>query len=253
MRAPLHLPLARGGLLVDLGNTRLKAAWASPEGPTEVSTSTYSSLQPAFWQQWPRPAWVACTSTLAASHPMHKQLEGLAPTFWRMHTRAQGPIEMAYKTPDTLGPDRLAAAYGARSWAPAGATLVIDLGTAITYEYLTAEHTYLGGAISPGWAMRYQALGHFTANLPSLTTTEEPDMLGQNTDGAIHSGVWFGLLGELQSVIKSYRALAGPSLSVFITGGDAPTFENHLESAIFADPQLVLRGLQALAHYNLPS
>lgn len=166
------------------------------------------------------------------------------------------PFENLYASPLSLGSDRTAAVAGAISLYPGRDVLVINAGTAITYEFLNRTGQYLGGAISPGIQMRYKALHTFTSRLPLLELDEKtPDLIGNDTISAIRSGVQLNTLFEVSAVIGNYRKVYGEDLTICICGGDSKTFVSQLKSSIFADhlawqPDLVLIGLNKILTFN---
>jgi len=159
------------------------------------------------------------------------------------------PIKNCYKTPATLGPDRLAAAAGANALYPTTNVLCIDSGTAITYDLVTADGHYIGGGISPGIEMRFKALNHFTAKLPLVSFNTTIPMVGNTTETSILSGVLNGILGEVDRYIDSISAQYSP-LNVVFTGGDSFFFDKKLKNSIFVHPNLVLYGLNRILNYN---
>jgi len=159
------------------------------------------------------------------------------------------PIKISYKTPHTLGTDRLAAAVGAYTSAPGKNLLIIDAGTAITYDFVSHEGIYYGGNIAPGMYMRLKALHEFTGKLPFVTADGATPFVGEDTETAIRSGVIWGILHEIKGYIANYRE-KHPDLLVFLTGGDAKRFVTSQESCIFADDFLVLKGLNAILSFN---
>jgi len=126
---------------------------------------------------------------------------------------------------------------------------VIDAGTCITYDLITAEGTYLGGAISPGIRMRFKALHTFTGKLPLIEQEEFDDLIGQTTQESILSGVYNGITGEITHLAGRYHEKSG-DLAVVITGGDHHFLHNKLKISIFAAPDLVLLGLNEILDYN---
>jgi len=159
------------------------------------------------------------------------------------------PFKNAYKTPNTLGLDRIALVCSSVQKYPKKNVLIIDAGTCITYDFITKENKYLGGAISPGMQMRYQSLHNFTAKLP-LLQPEVPDyIIGNSTNEAIHSGVVNGILNEIEGVIKSYK-LIYKDLTVILTGGDTNFLSKQLKSSIFANSNFLLEGLNYILHFN---
>lgn len=160
------------------------------------------------------------------------------------------PIANRYATPATLGVDRLAGACGAQQMFPGKNCLVIDAGTCITYDFLDASGSYLGGGISPGLQMRFQAVHTFTRKLPLVQAVTGVGLIGDSTERCIQSGVIHGVLEELQGIMRQYREKFG-DLKVILCGGDTHFFENQLKASIFAVPELVLSGLNSILIYNV--
>lgn len=160
------------------------------------------------------------------------------------------PLTNNYKTPETLGKDRIAGVVGAYAENPNDNTLVIDMGTCITYDFVSSENEYLGGAISPGFEMRLKALNTFTGKLPKVEYQKGiPNLIGDSTENSILSGVYNGLKNEIQGVINQYD-LQYNNLKVVITGGDFELFDLEPKNRIFADKFLVLKGLNEILNYN---
>lgn len=159
------------------------------------------------------------------------------------------PITVKYKTPNTLGKDRLAGVVAAAVLYPNKNVLVIDAGSCITMDYIDKNKVYFGGRISPGIEMRYNSLKKFTKNLPKLTINTSFNLIGNDTNSSIVSGVQSGILAEVETIIADLRK-ENESLFVVVTGGDTIFFENTLKNSIFADPFLVLKGLNEILKYN---
>lgn len=160
------------------------------------------------------------------------------------------PIRKDYKTPETLGADRIAAAIGANWLYPAQDLVVIDMGTCITYDFVDKSGAFQGGLITPGVKMRFSAMHTFTKRLPLVEPVASPVFIGKSTRGAMESGVMNGVLAEMEGIIERYRHIS-PSLCVVICGGDIPFFESSLKPTIFAVPELVIIGLNRILRYNV--
>ncbi|MBP6731335.1 MAG: type III pantothenate kinase [Chitinophagales bacterium] len=162
------------------------------------------------------------------------------------------PLKVRYKTPDTLGADRLAASVACNFTYPNSNILKIDFGTCITYDFITATGEYIGGAISPGMMMRFKSLHNYTAKLPLVDPMQFAafDLTGTDTTTSIASGVVNGIKEEVNGIIKEYDARFG-NLKVVATGGDSGLFVTLLKCEIFARPYLVLEGLNLILNYNL--
>lgn len=170
------------------------------------------------------------------------------------------PIRNLYRTPQTLGTDRLAAAVGAYFQAASKGvsrpSLIVDAGTAITYDFVTADGCFLGGNIAPGLEIRFRALHEFTARLPLCQPHAEYESnvtdirLGDDTESAIQHGVAYGVQLEISGYIRHF-VLKYPNLAVFFTGGYRFDFDDQLKNRIFVDEFLVLKGLDLiLQHCN---
>jgi type III pantothenate kinase len=173
-----------------------------------------------------------------------------AKTVFRLSASLPLPIALHYDTPLTLGVDRIAAACGAWQKFPNQNSMVIDAGTCITYELVDQTGKYLGGAISPGLKMRFDAMHAFTAKLPQLQAADNAPWIGKNTVDCMQSGVINGLTGEIETMIERYSQ-EFDGLKVILCGGDTTFFENKLKASIFAIPELVLSGLNNILNYNV--
>lgn len=159
------------------------------------------------------------------------------------------PFKNHYHTPQTLGKDRLAGVAGAQWLFPGENVLLVDAGTAITYDLILNGTDYMGGDIAPGLEMRLKALHHFTSSLPLVQKTDEIVFPGKNTHEAISSGAYNGMIFE----IEGYRTLCKEkynSVTTILTGGDTEFLVKKLKKPIFADYNLVLKGLNRIMEYN---
>ena len=156
------------------------------------------------------------------------------------------PIVNEYKTPHTLGLDRLAAAVGAWDEYKGKDLLVIDMGSAITYDIVTAAGQYVGGNIAPGMSMRFEALHNYTSRLPRVEAEGELPLWGFNTETAIRSGVISGIIGE----INYYKNKLSENHLVILTGGDAEMIAKRLDFPVKLEHELVSTGLNRIILYN---
>ena len=159
------------------------------------------------------------------------------------------PFNNLYKTPNTLGVDRIALVAAAVKQFPITNVLIIDAGTCITFDFVDVNASYLGGAISPGIKMRYKALNKFTANLPLIDALELHDFIGKNTEESIISGVLNGVQNEINGIIEDYY-LKYLDLTVVLTGGDTNFLSKQLKSSIFANQNFLLQGLNEILKFN---
>lgn len=160
------------------------------------------------------------------------------------------PLLNKYKTPETLGYDRLSAAVGGWQLFPGTAVLVIEAGTCVKYEIVSRKGEYLGGAIAPGLQMRFDALHHFTQKLPQVRFAPQAPLLGNTTESAIRAGVQQAIVAEINGMISAYRKQF-PGLRVVMGGGNAAFLAKQLKTRIFVRPNLVLEGLNAILNYNV--
>lgn len=164
------------------------------------------------------------------------------------HTRT--PINNAYLSPDSLGPDRLALATGAYIHYPDKNNLVISIGTCITYNLVQKNKTFRGGAISPGLRMRLISMNTMTDKLPEVSADGDLILLGYDTETCMRSGAVFGMAAEIDGMIQNFEKQY-PDFNAILTGGDAPYFVTKIKSKIFADPDLLLKGLNQILNYNV--
>src|SRR6185436_5882594 len=231
-------------LVIDIGNTQTKVAifdhdklikqWkddrSRPFRPTGVQIKEYSHF-------------ILSTVTENSQVELHTTKEKTPDI--RLNYTTPLPIKNKYKTPKTLGNDRLANAVGATVIFPQKNVLVIDLGTCIKYDFIDKNKNYFGGAISPGLQMRFSALNHFTAKLPLIKSSKKFTLTGNSTEQSILSGVQNGMILEVNGMIEQYKKKY-KDLKVILTGGDAPFFADLLKSSIFAAPNLTLQGLNEI-------
>ncbi|APY10227.1 pantothenate kinase [Seonamhaeicola sp. S2-3] len=167
-----------------------------------------------------------------------------------LDSKTKLPFKNKYKTPQTLGVDRIALVSASVKCFPKKDVLIIDAGTCITYDFKNNKNEYLGGGISPGLRVRYKSLNNLTANLPLLETERPKSIIGQSTKESIHSGVVNGILNEIDGVINEYKQKY-PDLTVILTGGDANFLSKQLKSSIFAHSNFLLEGLNYILQTNL--
>lgn len=190
---------------------------------------------------------------LASSRPSDEAVEswlrGRMKRFIRFDSGVEVPLRNAYRTPQTLGPDRLAAAVGAHGLYPDSPVLVVDFGTAITIDLVSAEGEFLGGNISPGARTRFRALHHFTGKLPLRELTERTALLGGDSFEAIEGGVINGIVYEIEGYIRELEPRY-EGLRIIFTGGDGNFFAKRLKNPIFATYDLVAYGLNRILEYH---
>ena len=159
------------------------------------------------------------------------------------------PFKLNYKTPESLGNDRLALAAAATILFPNSNNLVIDAGTCITIDFIDNNNHFMGGSISPGVKMRYDSLNHYTANLPLLKNENSFNYPGDSTNASIHAGIIGGVSNEINGFIKQINS-RNDKVNVILTGGDAKILSKTLKITIFANQNFILEGLNSILNLN---
>lgn len=237
-------------LVIDIGNTSAKVAVFDDN--RLIMQDTFSALDEADIQtikhNYPGINHVMVSSVRKAKKAVKELLEA---QFNQVHVLDESiplPVTNTYQTKSTLGFDRLAAACGAHYISPDTHLLIIDAGTAITYDYIDANNTYIGGNIAPGIHMRFRALSDYTNQLPLREQQEDFPEIGKNTSQAITAGVQMGVIHETKSYIDRFKE-NHPGGKVYLTGGDAYFLEKRIKNNIFVIPNLLLIGLNYILNY----
>lgn len=238
-------------LVIDIGNTSQKIAVFNADGQ-EVLVSRYDKLDinklQVVFEQYPIEA--ALLSVVGhVDADLVDWLESQT-TLVRFSPTLKLPMQLNYKTPETLGTDRIAAAAGAQALFPGQNTLVIQAGTCLVTDFVDADNVYQGGSIAPGMRMRFRALHEHTAHLPLLEPLPIDYFTGKSTQESICSGVIQGMVCEIEGIIRHYDALY-PNFNTILTGGDADFLKSFIKNRIFAAPNLVLYGLYKILRNNV--
>ena len=181
---------------------------------------------------------------------LNARFEALGVQFLEFSRSTFVPVKNSYSTPETLGLDRLAAAIGASTLFEGKSCLIIDAGTAITFDYLKDGNEFLGGNISPGIALRFKALNEHTAKLPLIKEYDWEEGFGCDTVSAVMKGVLNGIKFEIESYISDFER-DNPDGKIILTGGDTIFLAKNLKNTIFAAPNLVAFGLNRILNYNV--
>lgn len=161
------------------------------------------------------------------------------------------PISLEkYKTPQTLGADRIANVVAGYSLSKQQNTLIIDIGTCVKFDFVNTQGDYQGGSISPGMMMRFKAMHDYTGQLPLIDSPEEANLIGQSTFESMNTGVMIGMKAEIDGMIALYNQKYTP-LTIFLTGGDHKRFDKGLKNSIFAENNLTLHGLYLILKHNV--
>tara|TARA_R110002020_G_scaffold431238_1_gene641186 strand:+ start:24598 stop:25326 length:729 start_codon:yes stop_codon:yes gene_type:complete len=237
-------------LAVDIGNTRIKIGVFANDNlvfKTETDESDFENALNAILKEHE-----LTTAIVAASGNSQKvvtllQKSGLLVKI--LDHKTVLPFKNLYKTPQTLGLDRVALVSAAVKSYPEKDVLVIDAGTCVTYDFKNKREEYLGGSISPGLQMRFKALNTFTAGLPLIESGDDVVRIGADTKEAIQSGVIWGITAEINGVIDWYKNKYNDS-TIILTGGDMLFLSKTLKNGIFANSNFLLEGLNYLILFN---
>ena len=235
-------------LIIDIGNSRAKFFVFDEENivySTIIDNSQLGKLSLPYAHCID--SGIICNVSNIENVNIISQFSNIKFTIFTLETPI--PIQIRYKTPQTLGLDRIAAAVGATSISGYTNKLVIDLGTAITIDFINENNEFVGGNISLGMNSRFRALHEFTGKLPLCFASETTTLTGQDTFEAIQNGVILGICQELDGYIDSYLSQY-QTLTTFLTGGDCLFFEKRLKNHIFAQQNLVALGLNTILKYN---
>lgn len=238
-------------LTIDQGNTAAKLAlW---RGEKLEETHIVQSLVPASLAQFiaNHPGIEAAIYCSVASHgtEIMATLNNSLRRAIKLTGNTPLPINIEYGTMGSLGVDRIAAAVGAQASFPGTPLLVVDAGTAVTYDAVTADGRFIGGNIAPGMNMRLEALHRFTARLPRVKVPRELPtglVFGNNTEAAMILGAIYGIVGAM----SYYKSRLPENTKVVMTGGWACELSRLCDFDINVDPHLVSKGLNRILIYN---
>ena len=240
-------------LAIDIGNTLAKAAVVENGQvddlfKTEHLTPEYVSRY--IFGSYPDIVNGILVSTRGKEEELQAFLRRNLRYFLVFDHRTPVPVVNRYGTPETLGCDRLAAAVGANALLPESNVLIVDFGTAITIDVVTAAGEFIGGNISPGASLRFRALHEFTGRLPLRKLTENTEFLGRTSFSAIEGGVVNGIVYEIEGYIAG-MAKRFDNYRIVFTGGDGNFFAKRFKNPIFATCDLVVYGLNKILEYNV--
>ena len=240
-------------ICIDQGNSRTKVALFDAAGKV-VKSFVYKSFSSADAERLFRLYPISdsiISSVVNLESSMVNTLNRLSRRFVLFDHETPVPIQNDYDSPATLGHDRLAAAVGANYLLPDENLLIIDAGSAITYDFLTADGHFVGGNIAPGIKMRLSVLRQMTKKLPQVETEENEliPLFGKNTRDAIAAGVIRGIVFEVKGYMRTVSEKV-PHFETILTGGNAPYIINNVQTPVRMERNLVLIGLNRILEYN---
>jgi type III pantothenate kinase len=237
-------------ICLDFGNTRLKLALFNGNELQDVMVlreDVIRHLQEIIDQYKPE------FSILSSVIEHDLQVEALLQqqtNFHKLSHLSKLPFSIPVGKPETMGADRIAIASASVSLFPGKNNLAIGLGTCITFNFINQQSEFMGGSISPGMEMRFQAMHQFTAKLPLVKAHWNVPLIGYDTATNLQSGVVLGMAKEMDGIIDMYKERYG-NFNALLTGGDTQLFRPYLKNKIFADPHLIFKGLYAISQYNI--
>ena len=238
-------------LCFDFGNTRKKVAVfneAELDKTIVLDNDTTETIQSLIDTYQPR------KSILSSVVDHNVAIEELLTTKTKFH-KLSHLTKLSFTTPvgkpPTIGADRVALCAAAVHYYPKKNNLVIGMGSCVTYNFINKYHEFLGGGISPGMEMRFKSMNQFTAKLPFVRPNDNVPLVGYDTETNLLSGVILGMAKEIDGFIQAYEERYG-NFNVLLTGGDLVHLASHLKNKIFADPDLIFKGLYAISEVNNP-
>ena len=236
-------------LCFDFGNTRLKAGIFEGndlKGVITLPNDESKTIQELINET---EADRSILSSVINHNPELEDLLSQRTRFHKLNHHSKLPFTTPVGKPETIGADRLALCAAAVHLFPKSHNLIVGLGTCITFNFINKYHEFLGGSISPGMEIRFKSLQDFTAKLPLVKKDWSFPLIGYDTRTNILSGVILGMAKEIDGVIDLYKEKYG-NFNVLLTGGDTPHFVSYLKNKIFADPDLLFKGLYAIGENN---
>jgi len=236
-------------LCFDFGNTRLKVAVFKDEHLEDIivlEDNSDAAMVDLINKYQPQNS--ILSSVVNHNHTIEAILSART-KFHLLNSQTKLPFTTPVGKPETIGADRLALSAAAVHIFPKAHNLVIGMGSCITYNFVNKDSEFLGGGISPGLEMRLKSLHNYTAKLPLVSANSNVPLVGYDTVTNILSGVILGIVYELDGFIDEYRRKFD-NFNVLLTGGDMVYLASHLKNKIFADSELIFKGLYALSQVN---
>ncbi|SHI49207.1 type III pantothenate kinase [Flavobacterium terrae] len=239
-------------LTIDVGNTQIKSAVFEENTLIEKEIFSLSNFQISIENILKKFKKISVLVIASVGKIEKEQLEVFSQRvkIYFIDREKVLPFINKYATPTTLGIDRLVLTAGAVLQFPSQNRLIIDVGTCVTYDFVDENDVYYGGAISPGFRLRYEAMHNYTAKLPLLELKDIENLVGNSTDNSMHSGVVNGLTFEIDGYIHAIKA-EKENFIIILTGGDANFLAKRLKNTIFANSNFLLESLNSLYQYQI--
>jgi len=239
-------------LTIDVGNTRIKGAVFEGNSALEYCVFSEKEIQKSIkiiLKKYQSITHLVIASVGNIEKQLFLEFENELEVWFVAHDDLF-PFTNGYATPKTLGIDRMVLAAGATLQFQGQNRLIIDAGTCVTYDFVDQNDVYLGGAISPGLRLRYEALHNYTEKLPLLTLENPNHVIGKSTSESIHSGVVNGLVYEINGFVDEYREQYS-NFIIILTGGDTEFLAKRLKNTIFANSNFLLESLNQIFQYKI--
>lgn len=230
-------------LLIEMGNTALKAVWA--EGDTLGKTIRYQGEKTIEFIQHITEKEKPNVMVLASVRDISSQDEDVLKTLCRelvLIDKKHPSILRAYGLPEYLSPDRAAGVIAVRKLFAGRECIVFDFGTILSIDFISEDGSYLGGNVSLGCRTRFKAINRYSKNLPLVNTPKELTSIGSTLVSSVEAGVMLGIKFEVDAYIASR-----PESVVIYTGGDANLFVRYTRNSAFVVNNLVLMGLAVIS------
>ncbi len=238
-------------LCLDFGNTLCKGAIVEGDqfiNETIFNPCTLESIQDFYLKN---KVDSAILSSVINHPPEIDDFLNQTPSYHRLSAASKLNFTTSVGKPSTIGADRIALISYARAHFPTNHNLIIALGTCVTYNFINNEGEFLGGGISPGLKLRFKSLHEYTALLPLIEPQQKNfPLIGYNTETNILSAVMLGIKFEIEGIIGLYQEKFA-NLNILLTGGDSEFLAESLKCRIFADKNMLFKGLKIVHDQNI--
>ena len=237
-------------LILDIGNTNSKYSVFESGRIKSFGVWDSSEVKEEFqnWNNKNQNCESIIVSDVIGTNKSYFESVTRCPLVW-VSAKIKLPYKINYKIPEELGADRIGLVAAAVFAYPKKNCLVIDIGTCITYDFVSKNSVYLGGSISPGFSMRYNSISTNTSSLPELKITIPKKIMADSTETCIHSGIYYGIYAEIENQINFYKKIY-KDLTIILTGGHSKYFVNRIKNVIFANHNFISKGLFNILKLN---